>query len=129
MSSSQCIQSEVLFVNLKVLSRLQPFERINTRSTHFTINNNTSTGYVSKYLPDFVSRWWSGSTRESDLTRVRDLYVETIMRINENHDDAESLRCHLKESLIGLESLKKTYEDDTTMICRLETLMEQASTK
>ena len=41
-----------------------------------------------------------------------------------SNKDKPSMRVHLMHSIRGLESLKKTYEDDTTTVARIETLIE-----
>tara|TARA_B100001094_G_C17782674_1_gene600487 strand:+ start:292 stop:471 length:180 start_codon:yes stop_codon:yes gene_type:complete len=46
------------------------------------------------------------------------------MRALENTDD-ESVKEQLGKSMYGLDSLKKTYENDQTMLARIDTLIEQ----
>ena len=102
---------EETLVNLRILSKLQPFQRLNTRRRLFEIT-------PSRFLPEWLQRWWDGSTRESDFGRIRDVYMAAFDHIN------EGMRGHLKESTKGLQSLKKTYENDQTMLARLDNLIE-----
>ena len=51
---------ESLFVNLKVLAKLEPFQKINTRGRLFKVTASSDT---TSYLPEFIKRWWDGSTR------------------------------------------------------------------
>lgn len=102
---------EETLVNLRVLSKLQPFQRLNTRRALFEITPN-------RYLPEWLQRWWEGSSRESDFGRIRDVYVAAFDNVN------DGMRVHLKESVKGLQSLKKTYETDQTMLARLDNLIE-----
>lgn len=97
-------------INLKVVACLKPFQRINTRGPLFQIKQ-------CKYIPEFVQRWWEGSTRESDFGRIMDLYGNAMQ------DPA--LAVHLVSSLDGLAALKKTYEHDLTMVARIDTLVER----
>ena len=99
-------------VNLRILSRLQPFQRLNTRRALFEITPKR------KFLPEWLQRWWEGSSRESDFGRIRDVYVAAFEYPNDN------MRNHLSESIKGLQSLKKTYETDQTMLARLDNLID-----
>ena len=68
---------EVTFVNLKVLAKLEPYQKLNTRRTHFQISTPAiSNSYVA--LPEFVLRWWAGSNRENDYIRLKELYFAAI---------------------------------------------------
>ena len=107
---------EDTLVNLRILSRLQPFQRLNTRRALFEITPKR------KFLPEWLQRWWEGSSRESDFGRIRDVYMASFDNLNEN------VRTHLRESTRGLHSLKKTYEDDETMLARLDNLIESVET-
>lgn len=107
---------EETLVNLRILSKLQPFQRLNTRRALFEITPKR------RYVPEWLSRWWDGSTRESDFMRIRDVYMSAFDHMN------ASMRLHLEESTKGLHSLKKTYEDDQTMLARLDNLIESVHT-
>jgi hypothetical protein len=107
---------EETLVNLRILAKLQPFQRLNTRRTLFQITPKR------KFVPEWLSRWWEGSSRESDFGRIRDVYLSAFDHMNEN------MRTHLEESTKGLRSLKKTYEDDETMLARLDNLIESVQT-
>jgi len=116
---------EHLYVNLKIIARLEAFQRINTRASLFKISPlEQPNNYLSLLSPQWLQRWWTGSSRESDFSRIRDLYVLAFERLDEGHD-TDNLKKHLDESTKGLMNLKKTYENDMTLICRLETLLEK----
>ena len=101
-----------IFINLKVITCLEPFQKLNTRAPLFQIKKY-------KYLPEWLYRFLDGSSRESDFGRINDLYASAIR--NKDHPNMET---HLRESVRGLESLKKTYENDITTVARIETLIE-----
>ncbi len=109
--------SSTTWVNLKVLSQLEPFQKLNTRRTHFQIQTY-HTGYFT--IPEFVLRWWVGSNRESDFVRLKELYQSAIKILE---SDKEMIS-HLQASLKGLESLKKTYENDTTTKAKIDWLIQ-----
>jgi len=103
---------EVL-INLRVLSYLQPYQRVNTRQLHFRI-------YERGFFPEWLSRFLDGATRRADFGRIRDIY--TVALENLEHP---GMKTSVKNSRKGLENLMKTYENDQTMIARIETLLER----
>lgn len=107
-------EEESLWVNLKILAKLQPFERLGTRRTHFEIN-------PSNTIQEAIYRWWSGSNRESDFNRIKDLYKSSETLIKKH---PERMKEHLSESIKGLISLQKTYENDITMKARIDCLID-----
>lgn len=118
---------ESLWVNLKVMSQLQPFQRINTRSRLFQISqtNNATTVIGSFTFLESFQRWWTKSSRSSDFERIKDLYEYAEKKLNDKDTkDAERLRTHLTDSLNGLQSLQKTYEDDVTLRARIDCLID-----
>jgi hypothetical protein len=103
---------EDLLVNLRVISVLEPYQRLHTRQRHFRV-------YSNHFLPEFFFRWIEGATRRSDFGRIRDVYIAALENI-----DHPGMREQLQNSIKGLESLKKTYETDMTYLARVETLMD-----
>lgn len=118
---------EVTFVNLKVLAKLEPYQKLNTRRTHFQISTPAITNsYVA--LPEFVLRWWAGSNRENDYIRLKELYFAAIdiLKTLENKDQ---IRNAITESKKGLESLQKTYENDVTTKAKIDWLLDHVNTQ
>lgn len=103
---------EDVLINLRVISCLQPYQRIHTRQQHFRI-------YENKFLPEWFARWIEGATRRADFGRIRDVYMNAIENI-----DYPGIKDQLQKSKRGLESLKKTYENDQTMLARIDTLID-----
>ena len=79
-------EDEVIWVNLKIISKLQPFERLGTRRAHFEIN-------PSHTLQETLFRWWSGSNRESDFNRIKDLY-KAAKNIQDKHHEGKTCQRH-----------------------------------
>ena len=118
---------EVTFVNLKVLAKLEPYQKLNTRRTHFQISTPAITNsYVA--LPEFVLRWWAGSNRENDYIRLKELYFAAI-DILKTLDNKEQIRDAITESKKGLESLQKTYENDVTTKAKIDWLLDHVNTQ
>ena len=109
---------EPLWVNLKVISKLEPFQRINTRPRLFQIHAGNNS-----ILLESLQRWWARSNRSSDFDRIKDLYVNAEQALETTTNKTE-LMDHLKDSLKGLEALQKTYEDDVTLKARIDYLID-----
>tara|TARA_B100000674_G_C37918872_1_gene952277 strand:+ start:974 stop:1393 length:420 start_codon:yes stop_codon:yes gene_type:complete len=117
---------ETLFVNLKVLAQLQPYQRINTRHLLFVVHpieSNPSYTSIFTHVPEWLKRWYEGSTRDSDFSRIRDMINKALKEL-QNTKIRDKLIVHLNKSIVGLENLKKTYESDLTYQCRIITLIE-----
>lgn len=118
---------EVTFVNLKVLAKLEPYQKLNTRRTHFQISTPAiSNSYVA--LPEFVLRWWAGSNRENDYIRLKELYFAAIDILKTN-EKKEQIRAAIEDSKKGLESLQKTYENDVTTKAKIDWLLDHVNTQ
>lgn len=117
-------KNDTMYVNLKILSKLQPFQRINTRAQLFKISGADPDGWTLG-IPEFVMRWWSNATRDSDFNRIKDLYEEAQTELERSSVENIRLKEHLLESMKGLASLQKTYENDVTMKARIDTLIER----
>jgi hypothetical protein len=117
---------ESLFVNLKVLAQLQPYQKINTRHLLFVVHpvdSNPSYTSILTHVPEWLKRWYEGSTRDSDFSRIRDMIHKALKEL-QNVKIRDKLITHLKKSIVGLENLRKTYESDLTYQCRIVNLME-----
>ncbi len=104
---------EDILVNLRVIGVLEPYQRLHTRQVHFRV-------YENRYLPEWVARWLDGATRRSDFGRIRDVYKTALENL-----DHPGMQEQLTKSMHGLESLKKTYENDQTYLARIDTLIDQ----
>ena len=117
---------EALYVNLKVLAQLQPYQRLNTRQTLFQVTpvetNNRLTEYLT-HMPEWLKRWMEGSSRDSDFNRIRDLVYKAFHTMKQEKDRAKVME-HLQKASVGLTNLKKTYENDLTYTCRITTLID-----
>jgi hypothetical protein len=117
---------EALYVNLKVLSKLQPYQRLNTRQSLFQVThveaNNRFTEYLT-HMPEWLKRWMEGSSRDSDFNRIRDLVYKAFHTMKQEKERSKIID-HLQKASVGLNNLKKTYENDLTYTCRITTLID-----
>ena len=117
---------EALYVNLKVLAQLQPYQRLNTRQTLFQVTQIDSSNKFTAYLthvPEFIKRWMEGSSRDSDFNRIRDLVYKAFNNMKQEKERSKIIE-HLQKASNGLSNLKKTYEKDLTYTCRITTLID-----
>lgn len=123
---------EPLYVNLAVLSKLEEGERLHVRNGRFFHLRRDGFG-----LPDFIVRWWSGSSRHSDFRAIQDVFqlaFEHLDRLEkktgeEARADAVQLLVRLRTSETGLNVFQRTYADDVTLCARIDRLRERIRTK
>ena len=106
---------EDVLINLRVISVLEPYQRLHTRQRHFRV-------YENHFLPEFFFRWIEGASRRSDFGRIRDVYTAALANV-----DHPGMRAQVQNSMKGLDALKKTYETDQTYLARVETLIEKVT--
>ena len=106
---------EDVLINLRVISVLEPYQRLHTRQRHFRV-------YENHFLPEWIARWIDGASRRSDFGRIRDVYTAALANV-----DHPGMRAQVQNSMKGLDALKKTYETDQTYLARVETLIEKVT--
>lgn len=107
-------EKESVIVNLKVLSSLDAYQKLNTKSKHFTITQFA-------YIPEFLVRWYLRQNRDSDYQRLMDLYDLAFKIFKED----TTIENDLRNSIKGLNNLKKTYEPDITFNARMDYLIDR----
>ena len=109
-----------LLINLKVLSKLRPHQRIDTTASLFSICSPTQSIWLS------ITRWWSGARRTVDIARIQTLYEKAITEVTQTDDSSVILNA-MKDSLVGLEHFKTTYEGDSTSVANIEYIIDVVS--
>ena len=112
---------DVLWVNLKVLAQLQPNERLNTKSSLFSIEEN------SFWYPAFLWRFIRGDGRRDSIKMVDGLISDAyqLYQSLQEDSDKELLTEHLRRAISGIYALKKTYEKDVTTVSLIERLLDK----
>lgn len=110
---------EKLLINLRVISQIQPYQKINAKSEFLSI----------EYYNWFVSlaRWVRTDDRQTCLKRLNEIITESKNILNNKDIKKEyekRIKTSLKNCITGLENLKKTYENDITTISYLELLID-----
>jgi len=113
-------ESDVTWVNLKILAKLEPFQKLNTKATHFSLHKTTA------YMPEFVVRWWVGASRDSDYIRLKELYAAAEKILTDGNERDRMLE-HMRGSTNGLRALQKTYEGDATTLAKIDWLLDSVT--
>ena len=111
------MDDETLSVNLSILSKLEISEKLDTKKSLFQIHGNS-------FIPEFILRFIMGSSRHSDFARIRSLYSQAI-----SHIEDPRMADHIEASLKGLRNLRITYQEDTTLLSRIDCLIQQVTDK
>jgi len=108
--------SEILMINLKVVSHLDPHTKLDTTGTLYK-------SYSQYLVPTWTKRWWQGRNRMVDITKIHQLYVNSIELIGTGHKDSGRIKEDMCASIKGLKNLKMTYQDDITITSQLEVIL------
>ena len=101
---------DVTLVNLRVVSKLQPGDRLQCNdSKYFGIDR----GYFT-----FIWRWLKADTRHITLERLDETVEAARARLHE-----PEVKRLLDEASAGLHHLLDTYHTDPTTVARIETLL------
>lgn len=104
------MRADVVLVNLRVISKLQPGDRLQCcDSKYFGIDR----GYFS-----FLYRWLKADTRHIALERLEDTVGQAKDRIGE-----AAVAKLLEDAKAGLAHLLDTYHTDPTTVARLESII------
>jgi hypothetical protein len=109
---------ENVLINLRVLQSLQCHNRLDTTQPLFQIHTPL------RWIPTWAKRWWAHQTRMTDISRIQSLYHEASSHIHQNHPQTVRLKNYIAESKRGLQNLKTTYENDPTIVARLDVILD-----
>ena len=116
---------ERLLINLKILSRVKAFQKLNTKNGEHLVIEAGNWGLGSAY------RWVRGDTRLNTLKRLNEIFdaVSDALRVQDMESDqrARMLR-HVQESIPGLQNLRRTYEADVTITAHCDVLIDKVLT-
>lgn len=131
---------DIMFVNMKVLGKLGPGMKINTKGKYFEIDDTT--------WYQFAFRWFRGDNRDISFDKVQQTISQFVklskeaivdykyanIEINEKYLDNTPeefiKKCkHISINVIkGLGSLKDTYIHDETFCCKIDFQIESIQT-
>ena len=108
--------NDLTLVNLRVVSKLQPGDRLNCNdSKYFGIDRGWFT---------FVWRWLKADTRRITLERLDETISAAQQRMEE-----PAMQKLVSDACDGLSHLLDTYHNDPTTVSRIETLLSRCTTR
>jgi hypothetical protein len=107
--------SDNLWINLKILSKLPPYAKLNTQHELFYIEYNSLFSFTS------IKRMIRGDNRSIAIKRIDKLVKESIEVLNND----STIKTHLEGAMYGLENLKKTYSNDITTIASIDRIIDK----
>lgn len=130
---------ETLMVNLRVLGKVGPGMKVNTKEKYLEIDD---TQWYQSFL-----RWFRGDKRDSAVDKIHTIaqdigiLINTAIRdIRENRNDPSDLYMGsspeeflytiaviVDAAKTGIENLKDTYHHDTTLASKLELIVDSLS--
>ena len=115
------MNEDVVWINLKVLSKIPPYHRINTQNELFYIEKN------SFWSPSSLWRFFRGDNRELAIKRIDDLIEKATVLLDKIQAESvyKHLLQHLRQAENGLLNLKKTYGDDFTTNASIDRLLDK----
>ena len=108
------LMHDVVLVNLRVVSKLQPGDRLQCNDSKFF---GIDRGWFT-----FVWRWLKADTRHITLERLDETITAARQRLREPH-----VKLLLQEACDGLSHLLDTYHTDPTTVSRIETLLSKCN--
>ena len=107
--------SDNLWINLKILSKLPPYAKLNTQHELFYIEYNSFFSFTA------IKRMIRGDNRSIAIKRIDKLVKDSIDALNND----STIKTHLEGAMYGLENLKKTYSNDITTIASIDRIIDK----
>ena len=106
------MDDNAIIVNLKVISSIQPNDKINTCDNYLNIESKN-------VIPQSVKRWWRGDDRNECLLRIALIIGQALDK------DNPMITENIKQSINGLNNLKNTYSKCIQTVARINTIIEK----
>lgn len=131
-----------IILNLKIISKLKPGYKLSVKENNTQENNNLSNVYIDTSYLQYFYRMWSDNSREQTTVFLENLDVEiskkieelvcqeeTNMFLNSKENILLNLSHNLNLSLVGLNNLINTYNDDEYIISKIEMIINNFELK
>jgi hypothetical protein len=113
------MQLQDIYNNLNTISTIKPFDKIYHNDKNILIEDS--------YLP-FISRYYRGSNRNDTIKFIKYILTQSFFHLEmlKNSLDKKSyylyitLKNTLKNSIVGLINLQKTYCKDTKIVYEIQ---------
>jgi hypothetical protein len=103
-----------IIVNLNVLSELKVDNKLTTQETFFNVDSS------HEYLQPGL-RWYHGNSRDESISKINLL----ILKAFKFYESKPVIISYLEKSLLGLENLKKTYNDCAKSQARINVIIDE----
>ena len=130
-----------IILNLKIISKLKPGYKLSVKEND-TRENNLSNVYIDTSYLQYFYRMWSDNSREQTTVFLENLDIEiskkieelvcqeeTNMFLNSKENILLNLSHNLNLSLVGLNNLINTYNDDEYIISKIEMIINNFELK
>ena len=114
--------NDTLFINLKVIAKLKPKQRLSTLEDILRVEEDSTIPYL------WLTRRYYGNSRKKTLIRINLLLTQCRQYCVFNSADAVLLKRmhkHLNSAIDGIKNLKKTYQGDVTVISQLDNTIDR----
>lgn len=132
-----------IILNLKIISKLKPGYKLSVKENNdIQENNNLSNVYIDTSYFQYFYRMWSDNSREQTTSFLENLDIEiskkieelvcqeeTNMFLNSKENILLNLSHNLNLSLVGLNNLINTYNDDEYIISKIEMIINNFELK
>lgn len=122
-------------LNLKILSKIKENDKL--------LTNNELLEIDSPHLFQSINRWYNNENRNITIEKLNSILEDTFLitekLLNENKEEKnleetntqifQNLILEMKNSLVGLENLKKTYSTDILISSQIDLLIGKLSTR
>ena len=113
------MSAETVFINLKILSALPPYARLNTCHELFRIEDDGS-------VLSWVWRLLRGDNRREAIKRIDTLVDQAGEFITKRTGKEQSrMRAHVQEAKQGCLNLRETYRKDYTTLASLDRILDK----
>lgn len=116
-----------IILNLKIIGKIPCEGKITTYSGKIRLDNPGSLSWLY--------RWWRGDSRHKTISHIKNI-INNALSLSKSHRNSKKGSKHLKrlevsfsESLLGLQNLIQTYQDDTTMVSSLDIMIDKVKTE
>lgn len=100
-------------VNIKVIAKINVGEKLSYTNGYFSIA-------CDKTITAKLKRWMIGDSRLTTIDAIDSLITICLTHTSYSHAEQNHVIKELQSALIGLSNLMVTYQDDLTVVSRLE---------
>ncbi len=106
-------------IDLKVIASLKQNIKLITKGCYL----NSEQPHV---VPEWIRRWFRGDSRDNTIKRIDETVMSAIESLGKGDNIYKTkIKQHLKDSITGIDNLKKTYSDCVQTNARLNAVIDK----